>query len=131
MSSRLRAGTAVFGVSAVMLLALLLVTGVTGAPAKPAGRSCSVAGLRYAQKHGGATFSVAVAGLKAKVTTCQAARSIAGTVAKDILREVKVPARVGGLRVTVVEPCAGCTPDTKVTARSGPELVTFTVKGGA
>jgi hypothetical protein len=122
-------------VSAALLLSLLLGTAAIGAQplaaAKPATRSCSVTGLHYSEKQGGVTYGVAVANLKAKVVSCSAARSLAGTVAKDILRETKVPARIAGLKVTVKEPCAGCTPDTQVTAKSGEELVTFTMKGGA
>jgi len=135
MPDRLRAGTLVFGVSAALLPALLLGPAAVGAAprqaADPATRSCSVAGLRYSAKQEGVTYSVAVANLRAKVATCPQARSLAATVAKDILHEIKVPAKIGGLKVTIKEPCAGCTPDTKVSAKSGQEVVTFTVKGGA
>jgi hypothetical protein len=116
------------------LLACFLSTAATGAAplkaAKPA-RTCSTAGLHFTEKQDGTTFSVAVANLKAKVATCAQARSLATTVAKDLLAETKVPARVAGFNVTVKAPCTGCTPDTQVTARSGQELITFTVKGGA
>lgn len=131
MSNRLRAVTSVFAVSAA--LALLGVAAIIAplAAAKPAIRPCSTAGLRYVQKQEGVTYSVAVANLKAKGPTCATARSLAGTVAKDILGETKVPARIAGFNVTVKSPCSGCTPNTTVTAKSGPELITFTVKGGA
>lgn len=134
MRDRLRVGTLAFGVSAALLTALLFGTAAVGAQqraAKPATRSCSTAGLRYSEKSGGVTYGVAVVNLKAKVTPCPQARSLAATVAKDILHGTKVPARIAGMKVTAKEPCAGCTPDTQVSARSGEELVTFTVKGGA
>lgn len=134
MPDRLRVGMLVFGVSAALLAALLFGTVAAGAQpqgAKPATRSCSVAGLRYSEKRGAATYGVAVANLKARVTSCPRARSLAATVAKDILRGARVPARIAGLKVTAKEPCTGCTPDTQVSAKSGEELVTFTVEGGA
>ena len=134
MPDRLRVGTLVFGVAAALLAALLFGAVAVGAQpqgAKPAIRSCSVAGLRYSEKRGGVTYGVAVANLRAEATSCSKARSLAATVAKDILRGAKVPARIAGLKVSAKEPCAGCTPDTQVSARSGEELVTFTVKGGA
>lgn len=134
MPDRLRAVTLVLGVSAALLSALLLGTAAVGATppmAKPTTRNCSVAGLGFHEKHGGVTYGVAVVGLRAKVTPCSTARSLAGTVAKDILDGSKVPARIAGLTVTVKEPCAGCTPDTMVSAKAGGKLVTFTVKGGA
>jgi hypothetical protein len=125
----------VFGSSAVLLLALLFGTTAVGAEpleaAKPPTRNCSVAGLRYSEKRDGVTYAVAVANLRAKVSSCPQARSLAATVARDILHETKVPARIGGLKVTIKEPCTGCTPDTQISARSGQEVVTFTVKGGA
>jgi hypothetical protein len=126
MMNRLRAVTLVLGIAAALTLALL-----GNATAQPAIKNCSTAGLRYSQKQGGVTLGVAVANLKAKGTTCATARSIAAPVAKDILKETKVPATIAGFKVTVKEPCAGCTPDSQVTAKYGGELVTFTVKGGA
>lgn len=134
MPNRLRATMLVLGVSAALLALILSATATGAAPLKganPATRTCSTAGLHFTKKQDGTTFSVAVANLKAKVAPCSKARSLAGTVAKDILRETKVPATIAGLKVTVKEPCAGCTPDTQVTARSGQELITFTVNGGA
>lgn len=133
MPGRLRAVLLVL----ILLLAILALGAATGGAAEPLQgvqpltRSCSVGGLRYVEKEHGATFSVAVANLKVKVVTCPKARSLAGTVAEDILHGTKVPARIGGLKVTVKEPCSGCTPDSQVSARSGQEVVTFTVKGGA
>ncbi len=135
MSDRLRAAKFAFGVSAVLLPVLLLgIAAIGAAPieaAKAATKNCSAAGLRFTEKQEGVTYSVAVANLKAKVTPCPKARTVARTVAKDILGGTEVPATVGGLKVTVKEPCVGCTPDSQVTAKAGQELVTFTVKGGA
>jgi hypothetical protein len=134
MPDRLRVGITVFGVSAALLATLLFGTVAVGAQpqgAKPTIGSCSVTGLRYSEKRGNVTYGVAVANLRAKMTSCPRARSLAATVAKDILRGAKIPARIAGLKVTAKEPCAGCTPDTQVSAKSGEELVTFTVKGGA
>jgi hypothetical protein len=130
MSDRFRAVTLVLGVSAVLLSALFLAAGGSAA-AKPATKHCSVAGLHYTDETEGTTFSVAVANLRAKVTSCGQARGIAGTVAEDMLQEIEIPARIKGLKITVKEPCTGCTPNTLVTAKSGAKLVTFTVKGGA
>ncbi|MBN9623726.1 MAG: hypothetical protein J0H06_12370 [Actinobacteria bacterium] len=113
---------------------LLGIAAIGAAPieaAKAATKNCSAAGLRFTEKQEGVTYSVAVANLKAKVTPCPKARTVARTVAKDILGGTEVPATVGGLKVTVKEPCVGCTPDSQVTAKAGQELVTFTVKGGA
>jgi hypothetical protein len=132
MPNRLRATMLVLGASA--LLVCFLSTAATAEPLQTTNastRTCSTAGLRFTAKQGGTTFSVAVAKLKATVAPCPKARSLAGKVAKDILHETKVPATIAGLKVTVKEPCTGCTPNTQVTARSGQELVTFTVKGGA
>jgi hypothetical protein len=133
MPNRLRAAKLSLGVSAALLLALPVGTAAVGAEplaaAKPA-TTCSVAGL-HSENRAKVNYAVAVANLKATVTTCGEARSLAGIVARDILAGAKVPARIAGLKVTVKGPCAGCTPDTRVTARSGQELVTFTVKGGA
>jgi hypothetical protein len=133
MPNRLRAAKLVLGVAAALLSAILLGSAAVGAEplaaAKPTA-TCSVAGLHYAEKQGGVTYGVAVVNLKAAVTPCAKARSLAATVAKDVLHGTKVPARIGGLKVTAKEPCAGCTPNTSVSARSGQELVTFTVKGG-
>jgi hypothetical protein len=51
-------------------------------------------------------------------------------VARDILHEAKVPSQIAGLKVTVEEPCAGCTPVTQVSAKSSEGSVTFAVRGG-
>jgi hypothetical protein len=136
MSNRLRAVTLVLGLSAVLLTAFFG-TAAIGAQKHQAPRAagttktCSTAGLRFASKSEGVTYSVAVANLKAKGAECSTARSLATVVAKDLLHETKVPARISGFEVTVKAPCAGCTPNTAVTAKSGQELVTFTIKGGA
>jgi hypothetical protein len=133
MPNRLRAAKLILGVSAALLLALLLGTAAVGAQPLEAAKkpaTCSVAGLHYSEIQAKVNYAVAVANLRATVTTCADARSLAGTVARDILAGAKVPARIAGLKVTVKRPCAGCTPDTQVSARSGQELVTFTVKGG-
>jgi hypothetical protein len=134
MTNPLRAKTLILGAAAALLPALLCCGAAVGAAprsAVPVARSCSVAGLGFSEKQDGVTYGVAVVGLRARMTTCSKARSLAGTVAKDILRGTKVPARLAGMTVTAKEPCAGCTPDTTVIARSGPERVTFTVRGGA
>jgi hypothetical protein len=134
MPNRLGAAKLVLGVAAALLPAILLGTAAVGAEPLAAAElatTCSVAGLHYSENQAKVNYAVAVANLKATVTTCAEARSLAGTVARDILAGAKIPARIAGLKVTVKEPCAGCTPDTRVSARSGQELVTFTVKGGA
>ena len=132
MQDRLAARTFSFGIVALALLLCLLVIGVgrgeaAGSPAK---RTCSTAGLTFTVKRGGATFSTGVSNLRAEVVTCKKARSLASQVARDILHEIKVPSQISGLKVTVKEPCAGCTPTTSVVAKAGAKAVTFTVRGG-
>ncbi len=133
MPNRLRTTTLILGLAAALLSALLLGGAAIGAEpgAKPSTKACSTGGLHFTRQQEGVTYAVSVASLKAKIATCKVARSLATTVAKDILAETKVPARIAGLTVAVKEPCAGCIPDSQVTARSGQELITFTVKGGA
>jgi hypothetical protein len=121
--------TLILGLSAALLSALLA-TGPLAA-AQPAAKPCSTAGLNFTQTKEGVTYAVAVANLRAKVTSCKEARALAGTVATRILHEAKIPTRINGLTVKVKEPCPGCTPTTQVVAKSGEELVTFVVKGGA
>jgi hypothetical protein len=125
MPDRLRLVTLVLGSTA----ALLLGTGALAAT-NPVTKSCPVAGLHFSEKQQGVTYAVAVANLKAKAATCPQARSLATTVAKDILHETNVPAQVAGLKVTIKPPCPSCTPNTEVTAKSAQKLITFTVKGG-
>lgn len=132
MQDRLTARTFSFGILALALLLCLLIIGVgrgeaAGAPTK---RTCPTANLRFTVQRDGATFSDGVSNLRAQVVTCATARSVASQVARDILHEVKVPSQISGLNVTVKEPCAGCTPTTSVVAKSGEEVVTFTVRGG-
>jgi hypothetical protein len=134
MQHRLTARTLSFGIAAAALaLVLFLLTVGAGrgeAAGSPAKRTCSAAGLRFAVQRGGATFSVGVSDLRAQVVTCKAARSLASQVARDILHELEVPSQIAGLKVTVKEPCPGCTPTTSVLAKSGERTVTFTVRGG-
>jgi hypothetical protein len=135
MQERLSARSTTFGVAAALTVAIILcLLGIgagrgqaAGAPAK---RTCLTAGLSFTVQRGGATFSDGVSNLRAQVVTCKTARSLASQVARDILHETKVPSQIGGLKVTVKEPCAGCTPTTSVVARSGEKAVTFTVRGG-
>lgn len=134
MPNVLRAVISVVVVSAALLLALAGNAAIGSEPHSAARantpKTCSTAGLHFTQKREGVTYSVAVANLKAKGAECGSARRLATVVAKDLLKETKVPARISGFDVTVKTPCAGCTPNTQVTAKSGSELVTFTVKGG-
>ncbi len=103
-----------------------------------AARACSAQGLRFSYHQAGATFSVKVTQLGATAVTCRASRRLASQVATDLLHNRRVPARISGLRVRVTHPCAGCSPDTRVTA-TGPRgrrdgvvpKVTFHVLGGA
>jgi hypothetical protein len=123
------------GVAVALTLSLILCLLVIGAGRGEAAgtstkRTCSTAGLRFTVERGGATLSVGVANLRAQGVTCTTARSVASRVARDILHETKVPTQIAGLKVTVKEPCAGCTPDTQVGAKSNQGAVTFTVRGG-
>jgi hypothetical protein len=135
MQERLSGRTFASGLAAALTLSLILCLLVIGAgrgqaAGAPAKRTCSTAGLRFTDQRGGATSSDAVANLRAQGVTCTTARSIASRVARGILHETKVPTQIGGLKVTIKEPCAGCTPDTQVSARSAEGSVTFTVRGG-
>jgi hypothetical protein len=136
MTSRLRTGTSILGVSAGLVLCLLFCLAVTDAArgqaaAGPAVHNCSTTGLRFSEKQEGVTLGVAVANLRAKAVSCGDARSLASRVARDILGESKIPRRIAGLTLVLKKPCAGCTPDTQVSARSGERAITFTVRGGA
>ncbi len=136
MLDRSLAGTVTFRASATLLLSLVLCLAASEASpvlatAHSAGRTCSTAGLRFTEKRGGVTDSVKVVDLRAQVVSCASGRSLASQVAQDLLREVKVPKRIDGLKVTLKKPCTGCTPNTAVTAKSGRKAVTFTVEGGA
>jgi hypothetical protein len=135
MRHRQPARTTTFGIAAASGLALVVCLLVLGAgrgqaAGTAAKRTCSTAGLHFTVQRGGATFSDGVANLRAQGVTCTTARSVASRVARDILQEVKVPSQIAGLKVTVKEPCAGCTPDTQVSAKSSEGSVTFTVRGG-
>jgi hypothetical protein len=101
------------------------------ASAKSTARHCSTSGLSFTEKQGSETLGDDVAALRATTVGCSEARSIARTVAEDLLHERKPRSTIGGLSVTLKKPCSGCTPDTRVTAKSGAKLVTFTVRGGA
>jgi hypothetical protein len=137
MSKLLRGKFLALGLAA--LLPALLLTAALGAAtsgaslvsAKPPVRPCPTGGLHFSEEKEGVTYSVAVANLKAKGAECSTARRLATVVAKAILKETKVPARISGFNVAVKAPCAGCTPNSAVTAKSGTEVITFTVKGGA
>lgn len=91
--------------------------------------------ILFADKRSGATYSVQVRNLTATGVSCQKARNLAGVVAKDLLHGKRVPARLQSLKITVKKPCAGCTPNTGVTAAgSGKQrgvVVKFVVAGGA
>lgn len=114
-----------------LVVCLLVIGAGRGrAAATPAKRTCSTAGLRFTVQRGGATFSDGVANFRAQGVTCTTARSVASRVARDILHEVKVPSQIAGLKVTVKEPCSGCTPDSQVSAKSSEGSVTFIVRGG-
>lgn len=95
------------------------------------GKSCSVKGLHYSYTKGTASYSDAVEKLTTTAASCTSAQKVAGTVAKDLLHETKVPGVVDGLKVKVTNPCSGCTPLWSGAATGGGATVTFTVMGGA
>jgi hypothetical protein len=135
MQHRLPARSTTFGIAAGSALALVVGLLVIGAgrgqaAGAPAMRTCSTAQLHFTVQRGGATFSDGVANLRAQGVTCTTARSVASRVARDVLHEVTLPSQIAGLKVTVKEPCAGCTPVTQVSAKSSEGSVTFTVRGG-
>jgi hypothetical protein len=135
MEQRLPARGTALGIAAALTFALVVGLLVIGAgrgqaAGTPAKRTCSTAGLRFTVQRRGATLSDGVANLRAQGVTCTTARSVASRVAQGILHEVKVPSRIAGLKVTVKEPCAGCTPVSQVSAKSSEGSVTFTVRGG-
>ncbi|HEY1689148.1 MAG TPA: hypothetical protein VGF95_09830 [Solirubrobacteraceae bacterium] len=101
------------------------------AGAKPAMQRCSTSGLSFSEKQGSMTLGDDVVALRAVEVGCGKARSLARTVAKDILQERTPPHTIDGLAVTLKEPCTGCTPDTRVVAKAASKRVSFTVRGGA
>lgn len=139
MSGRLQARAAgvragVGGATAILLSAgccAYVAAAPAAASAKQAAAGCSLHGLSFTEKKGSFTLADDVAKLRARDVSCTSARTLARTVAKDLLKKRKVPREIGGLVVTLKEPCKTCTPDTKVRAHSGSKLVTFTVQGGA
>jgi hypothetical protein len=130
--SKLRGKFLTLGLAA-LLPALLLTIALAGpsSAAKPSTRPCPTGGLHFSESSEGVTYSVAVANLKAKGAECSTARRLATVVAKAILKETKVPTHISGFTIAVKSPCTGCTPNSSVVAKSGPEVVTFTVQGGA
>jgi hypothetical protein len=68
---------------------------------------------------------------KTRTATCKRARGIASKVARRLLHNRKVPAKIGGFNVVVKRPCKTCAPDSRVTATSGKRKITFHVLGGA
>jgi hypothetical protein len=126
------------GTAALAVVAWLCVPSVASsanrpvAPARTATASaCSTKGLSFSFRSGTTTQSVKVAHLRATGVTCNTARRVAGSVAKDVLHDRTVPAVVDGFRVSVKHPCGGCTPDTTVSGTSKSGHVTFVVDGGA
>jgi hypothetical protein len=144
---KIRSGLTTVGAVA-MIVALVLAAQAQAGTSEhaSAARSCSAQGLRFTYLQAGVTFSVKVTQLRTTALTCGVSRPLARQVAIDVLHNRKVPARISGLRVRVQYPCAGCSPDVRVTATGGragdgdrddddragavPE-VTFDVLGGA
>ena len=111
--------------------AVAVLTAPAGArPRAAAAKSCSSSGLHYSYKKGSATYADKVEKLTVAGATCAQARSLAGTVAQDLLHHKKVPSQIGGWRPHVKNPCSGCSPVWKVTANGGAATSTFEVHGG-
>ena len=121
----------------LILILILLATSAmllaqTGASAQaPSRKSCSAKGLHFSYKRAGVTFSVKVVRLKVTRVSCLRARTVATRVARRLLHNRKVPARVAGFSVHVTQPCPGCAPDTLVTAKKPKRNISFHVLGGA
>ena len=114
---------AVSGVVAIAVAASASASG-RAASSKP----CSTTGLHYKSRTGSAVESDKVEKLKTIGVPCSSARTVAGTVAQDLLHGRKASAK--GWRIHVKKPCAGCSPVWKVTANGGSAVVTFEVHGG-
>ena len=92
--------------------------------------ACNSHGLAFSYTSGGATYGNTVTMLRATNVSCSTARTLAHTVAVDLLHGHAVPAHLNGLAVKVVQACGGCTPHTAVTASDGKRTVTFVVAAG-
>jgi hypothetical protein len=92
--------------------------------------ACSSHGLAFSYQQGGATYGNTVTTLRASNISCTTARTMARTIALDLLHGRPAPARLGGLAVKVVQSCPGCAPHTTVTASAGRRKVTFVVAAG-
>lgn len=117
---------------AALLAATAAAAAVSAAPASAA--SCSVKGLEYEYRDGGARFGADVKGLRAgDGASCKVARRIARTTMLALLfgDAADAPKRPEGYRLKLDEPCGGCPPEWKAVARRGERTVRFTVRGGA
>jgi hypothetical protein len=133
-SRRGRRGITIGRAGAIAWAGTLLVLGAPAAvveAAPAASAKCSVAGLRYSFAAGGATYSVKVSSLKSQGVKCTTARGLAGRVAVDLLHDKAVPARIGGLTVSLRMPCSGCAPSYAGVATGPGSRVSFVILGGA
>ena len=93
--------------------------------------ACSSKGLNLSYRAAGVTEAVKVTALRAIGVDCNTAQALARAVAKLLLHNEKVPAKVEGFTVRVKSPCVACTPDSQVTATQPRDKVTFELIGGA
>jgi hypothetical protein len=92
---------------------------------------CSTVGLDFSYSAAGATYAVRVERLTARAAKCSTARSLVSQVAEDLLHARRVPARLRGLTVGIIRPCAGCAPQYTGTATHAGERIAFVIAGGS
>jgi hypothetical protein len=110
------------------VLSVSLLAGPAAAGAVRPDANC--AGLRVTMRDQTAIFSMRVGRLRTARVLCAVARPIARTVANDLLRDRRIPGRIGAFRIRVVEPCGGCAPVWQVTASRAGGSFRFAVFGG-
>lgn len=114
----------------VFVLSLAVAPGIART-SDAAMRACRAGDLSFSYRKGHVKYADVVVKLRSIGIACGTARAVAATVARDTLHNRTVATRIAGLRVRVKDPCAGCTPDWKVSATSDSGTVTFVVEGGA
>jgi len=115
------------------VIALVLVAATTVADAAPRQTDRACAGLRVSaiRPNGDVVLTSKVVELRTTAVACKTARAVARQVAKNLLLGRKVPATIGGYRIKVVKPCAGCAPRWQVSATGANGSFRFAILGGA
>jgi hypothetical protein len=116
----------------VAVAALLLAAANVGlAERHSTGATCANFRVTTIRPNGDVVLSNKVVQLRTMEVTCKTAHAIAKEVVTDILLGKRVPARINRYRITVVQPCRGCTPVWHVVASGANGSFTFATRGGA